>query len=77
MVTETEASFLMVMIGLNCLLNPALYFLARSPDIGMHNLSPHFIWTGTATLVLVCEILAIVLLLVGTLYFRSRKKVFF
>ncbi|HSC67726.1 MAG TPA: hypothetical protein VLC79_08550 [Cellvibrio sp.] len=77
MVTETEASFLMVMIGLNCLLNPALYFLARSPDIGAHNLSPNFIWTGTATLVLVGEILAIILLLAGTLYFRSRKKVFF
>lgn len=77
MATETEASFLMVMIGLNCLLNPALYLLARSPDIGGHNLSQSFIWTSTATLVLVCEILAIVLLLVGTLYFRSRKKVFF
>lgn len=77
MVTETEASFLMVMIGLNCLLNPALYFLARSPGIGAHNLSPNFIWTGTASLVLVCEILAIILLLAGTLYFRSRKKVFF
>jgi ABC-2 type transport system permease protein len=77
MATETEGSFLMVMIGLNCLLNPALYFLARSPDIGRHNLDPNFIWTGTSTLVLVCEILAIVLLLVGTLYFRSRKKVFF
>lgn len=77
MATETEGSFLLVMIGLNCLLNPALYFLARSPDIGRHNLDPDFIWTSTATQVLVCEILAIVLLLVGTLYFRSRKKVFF
>ena len=77
MVTETEASFLMVMIGLNCLLNPALYFLARSPNIGGNNLNQIFIWSSTATLVLVCEILAIVLLLVGTLYFRSRKKVFF
>lgn len=77
MATETEGSFLMVMIGLNCLLNPALYFLARSPDIGGHNRDPSFIWTGAATQVLVCEILAIVLLLVGTLYFRSRKKVFF
>lgn len=77
MATETEASFLIVMIGLNCLLNPALYFLASSPDIGHHNRDASFIWTGTATQVLVCEILAIVLLLAGTLYFRSRKKVFF
>lgn len=77
MATETEASFLMVMIGLNCLLNPALYLLARSPAIGGNNLNENFIWTGTATMVLVCEILAIVLLLAGTLYFRSRKKVFF
>ncbi len=77
MATETEASFLIVMIGLNCLLNPALYFLARSPDIGGHNRGDSFIWTATASQVLVCEIFAIVLLLVGTLYFRSRKKVFF
>lgn len=77
MATETEASFLMVMIGLNCLFNPALYLLARSPNIGGHNLNGEVIWTTTATLVLLCEILAIVLLLVGTLYFRSRKKVFY
>lgn len=77
MATETEGSFLMVMIGLNCLLNPALYLLARSPNIGGHNLNGNVIWTTTATQVLLCEILAIVLLLVGTLYFRSRKKVFF
>jgi ABC-2 type transport system permease protein len=77
MATETEASFLMVMIGLNCLLNPMLYLLARSPNIGGHNLNGEVIWTTTATLVLLCEILAIVLLLVGTLYFRSRKKVFY
>lgn len=77
MAIETEGTFLIVMIGLNCLLNPALYFLARSPDIGGHNRDASFIWTGTASQVLVCEILAIVLLLVGTLYFRSRKKVFF
>ena len=77
MATETEGSFLIVMIGLNCLLNPALYLLARSPDIGAHNLNPSFIWTSTATLVLLGEILAIVLLLFGTLYFRSRKKVFY
>src|SRR6187431_2950585 len=77
MFTEAEGSFLIVMIGLNCLLNPALYFLARSPEIGGHNRDDSFLWSGTATQVLVCEILAIVLLLVGTLYFRSRKKVFF
>lgn len=77
MVTETEASFLMVMIGLNCLLNPALYLLARSPNIGGHNLNGDVVWTTTATQVLLCEILAIVLLLVGTVYFRSRKKVFY
>jgi len=77
MATETEGSFLLVMIGLNCLLNPALYLLARSPNIGGHNLNGEVIWTTTATLVLLCEILAIVLLLIGTLYFRSRKKVFY
>ena len=76
MFTETEAAFLMVMIGLNCLLNPALYFLARSPNIGISQ-GENFIWTDTATLVLSGEILAILLLLFGTLYFRSRKKVFF
>lgn len=77
MATETEGSFLMVMIGLNCLLNPALYFLARSPGIGAHNLNPSFIWTSTATLLLLGEILAIIFLLFGTLYFRSRKDVFY
>ena len=76
MFTETEAAFLMVMIGLNCLLNPALYFLARSPNIGISQVES-FIWTDTATLVLSGEILTILLLLFGTLYFRSRKKVFF
>lgn len=77
MFTETEAAFLMVMIGLNCLLNPALYFLARSPDIGGLNRGDTFIWTDAATAVLSVEILTILLLLLGTLYFRSRKKVFF
>lgn len=77
MATETEGSFLLVMIGLNCLLNPALYLLARSPNIGGHNLNGNVVWTTTATQVLVGEILAIVLLLLGTLYFRSRKKVFY
>lgn len=77
MATETEGSFLLVMIGLNCLLNPALYLLARSPHIGGHNLNGNVVWTATATQVLVGEILAIVLLLLGTLYFRSRKKVFY
>lgn len=76
MFTETEAAFLMVMIGLNCLLNPALYFLARSPNIGLSR-GENFIWTDTATLVLSGEIFVILLLLLGTLYFRSRKKVFF
>jgi hypothetical protein len=77
MTTETEGSFLITMIGLNCLLNPALYFLASSPDIGGLNRGATFVWTGTATTILLCEVLAILLLLFGTLYFRSRKKVFF
>lgn len=77
MCTETEGSFLIVMIGLNCLLNPALYFLASSPEVGGFTRNDTFVWTHTATLILVCEIVAIFLLLFGTLYFRSRKKVFF
>lgn len=77
MCTETEGSFLIVMIGLNCMLNPALYFLASSPEIGGFSQGNTFVWTGTATLILICEITTIFLLLFGTLYFRSRKKVFF
>ena len=77
MCTETEGSFLIAMIGLNCLLNPALYSLASSPEIGGFTRNDTFIWTNTATLILVCEITAILLLLFGTLYHRSRKKVFF
>lgn len=77
MFTETEASFLMVMIGLNCLLNPMMYFLARSPQIGGLNGGETVVWSSSAIQVLICQILLIILLLIGTLYCQSRKKVFF
>lgn len=77
MVTASEGAILIIMIGLNCLLNPALYVLSKFPEIGGYTQQPVFFWGSTATYVLLVQILAIALLLFFTMCFRFRQKVFF
>ena len=76
MEVESEGIILTIMIGLNCLFNPALYFLADSPDIGGHTRGADIVWNATSINVLILEVVAIVLLFIATLYFQMRKKVF-
>lgn len=77
MVTASEGAILIIMIGLNCLLNPALYVIANFPEIGGYTQQPEFIWSDSATFVLLAQVLAIVLLLFSTMCICLRKKVFF
>lgn len=77
MVTASEGAILIIMIGLNCLLNPALYVISKFPDIGGYSQQPVFIWSSSATQVLLVQLLVIVLLVFFTMCFRLRKKVFF
>lgn len=77
MATESEGAIMGVMIGLNCLLNPALYFLARSPEISHYSKSPDIHWAGLPIQVLLLEILAIVGVIALSFYLQTRKKVFY
>jgi ABC-2 type transport system permease protein len=77
MATESEGAIMGVMIGLNCLLNPALYFLARSSEINSYFKSPDIYWSGLPFQVLLLEILAIVGVIGLSLYLQTRKKVFY
>lgn len=77
MAWENEGSVLAVMIGLNCLLNPELYFLVRTPEIYTHINSPDIVWTGLPIKILLLAIVGIFSVLFASFYFHARKKSFY
>ena len=76
MTITSEGATIFVMIALNCLINPALYFLGRIPDIGNYVKSNEMVWNSTAIGMVAAEILILILALIISLYIQARKKVF-
>jgi len=77
MTLETEGAVLAVMIGLNCFLNPELYFLIRVPEIFAHINTPDIVWAGLPIKILLLGVAAIVVVLTTSFYFHARKKSFY
>lgn len=77
MALETEGSVLAIMIGLNCLLNPELYFLVRVPEIYTHINTPDIVWAGLPIKILIAAIAGIVIVLATSFYCHARKKSFY
>lgn len=77
MALETEGSVLAIMIGLNCLLNPELYFLVRVPEIYTHINTPNIVWAGLPINILILGVVGIVVVLAASFYFHARKKSFY
>lgn len=77
MALETEGAVLAVMIGLNCLLNPELYFLIRAPEIYTHVNTPDIVWAGLPITILLLAIASIFAVLATSFYLHARKKSFY
>ena len=77
MALETEGAVLAIMIGLNCLLNPELYFLIRAPEIFTHVNTQNIVWAGLPIKILLLAITGIFVVLAASFYFHARKKSFY
>jgi ABC-2 type transport system permease protein len=77
MALETEGAVLATMIGLNCVLNPELYFLIRIPEIYTHINTPDIVWAGLPIKILLLCVAGIFLVLSASFYFHARKKSFY
>ncbi|GGY83791.1 hypothetical protein GCM10011613_30870 [Cellvibrio zantedeschiae] len=72
----TEGATIFVMIVLNCLVNPAMYLLGKTPEIGSHTKDAYMVWNSTATGIVLAEVLIAVLALIVAVCIQARKKVF-
>lgn len=76
MAISSEGALLFVMIGLNCLVNPVMYVLGKTPDIANYIKGSEMVWNATAINIVIAEIAIVLLALVAALYIQTRKKVF-
>lgn len=72
----SEGSLIFVMVALNCLINPFMYVLGKTPEIANYVKGAEMVWNNTAIGLIAAEVSIIVLALAAALYIQARKKVF-
>jgi hypothetical protein len=76
MITESEIGSIVTMAATNIAYSFAGFFLARLPGIRATLKSPVPVWTDTVLAIISVEVGVIVLAIVATFYFQSRKTDF-
>ncbi len=76
LIVEAEGLVILVMVSMNCLIGPIVYFSSKIPAISSHYQSATQVWNSASVGAVLLEFAIIFLALTIAFYLQARKKTF-